>query len=679
MRNSKWSGKDPMRLCLVVLFMVGWGFDPPAAFGQEEEGIGSRGLIDAAGRGGGEESASELGADEPAAEGAGGVETGLIETEDEPSLIEQCRAEASRGSALVPPPSPRYPTVNWHGYFRFRCDLFTEVDLGTYYSTSQTQYTATSNFLPPLVENYTNSSGNATFADRLAGRKEQTIGTGNMRLRLSPEIEISRSIRIGTTVDLLDNLVLGSTPEYLGNAVDASSGVGKTGYYGGYPGPAVPLDTFTSTQTPPSAGVNSLQDSIVVKEAWAEWGLVSGADARRETFSIGVLKLGRYAFDWGLGILSDRGDYDRDDSGLTPLQRFAALDADWGNYLDRISWRYFFPGFTALIGYGWLSSGPTSRVATTGWKQPYDLEQEDDLYQLEVAVYSFPESRNGYDAHRKRLFLGKPVFDWGVYVTYRKQSMATQFAKDVKPKVRFDYVADFGNLELVARDAWVVTPDLWLRLDWRPDPATRWYAGLEAAVGVGRIGNPTGAANASEIDLLQWGFALETNLTLGAISFGVDAGAASADNAELMEVVIKGAKPWGRDTSLTSFAFNPNYFVDMLLFREVVGTVTNAGYVRPHFDFDMIPTDENAFGGLVSVVYGFALEPEAFPGNSTNLGLEFNLQAFYEETNRLFASCGLGVLFPMAGLDRPADFLIPSPGKESAWAWTLQGNFAWVF
>ena len=592
---------------------------------------------------------------------------------DSPSLIDQVRKEARTPTNLPTPPLSKYPHVEWHGAFRFRTDLFNEADLGTYEAKSQTEYTATSLFLPPLVKNYTNSSGGATFADKLDGRSEKTIGTANLRLRVDPTVHVSNSLRIGTTVDLLDNIVLGTTPDYLGNVSGGNT-------YGGFPGAGVPLDTFTRSQMPPSAGVNSLQDSVAVKEAWAEWDI--GRDEKSaSSFSLGTLKVGRYAYDWGLGIMSSRGDFDRNDTSLTTMQRARALDADWGSYLDRANWNYDFGPMSLMAGFGWLGSGPSSRIATDTSGQPYDIEEKDDLYQVELAFYSRPTTRDDFVQRRKHLFTGKPVVDWGLYVNYRRQSMAST-VKSATGVVQYAHLdTAFNDLELVDRDAWLVTPDLFVRLDWRPDPSTRIYGALEAVASVGHVANSDGTAAGQEIDVLLYGAALETNITLGLVSFGLDAGLASGDSTELMELYTgKQKTPWGSDNQLSRYAFNRNYSLDLILYREVLGTVTNSAYLRPHFDFDIIPTEEDAFGGMISALYAFAPDNQAFATDSTNIGLELDAHIFYEESNRFLATAGFGVLIPFAALDRPENYIVDGlSARDAEWSWTLQGNFYLVF
>src|SRR5690606_21351572 len=105
-------------------------------------------------------------------------------------------------------------------------------------------------------------------------------------------IHVARSMRIHATVDFLDNVVLGSTPDYAGYLLR----------------PDVPLVAFSDAAVPPASGVNGFQDGVRVKEAYAEW---------QPAF---LLRVGRQASHWGLGILANAGN---------------EIDDDFGDYTDR--------------------------------------------------------------------------------------------------------------------------------------------------------------------------------------------------------------------------------------------------------------------------------------------------------------------------------------------------------
>ena len=148
-----------------------------------------------------------------------------------------------------------YPYFEHHGYFRFRADLFYNGHLGTVVPGEAGS--GTSAIKAPLTENEVNNTSNA-WIDGGGGVSSQdaaTIAGANLRLRYQPTVHISSKMRINATLDLLDNLVLGSTPDYQ-PFLDR---------------PDVPLVAFTGSQVSPSAGVNGVRDSIRVTEAFAEW------------------------------------------------------------------------------------------------------------------------------------------------------------------------------------------------------------------------------------------------------------------------------------------------------------------------------------------------------------------------------------------------------------------------
>ena len=37
-----------------------------------------------------------------------------------------------------------------------------------------------------------------------------------------------------------------------------------------------------------------------------------------------------------------------------------------------------------------------------------------------------------------------------------------------------------------------------------------------------------------------------------------------------------------RDRTVDNFRFHPDYHIDQILFREIIGTITDAIYIRPH-------------------------------------------------------------------------------------------------
>jgi uncharacterized protein (TIGR04551 family) len=116
------------------------------------------------------------------------------------------------------------------------------------------------------------------------------------------------------------------------------------------------------------------------------------------------------------------------------------------------------------------------------------------------------------------------------------------------------------------------------------------------------------------------------------------------------------------NNAIHRFAFDPDYHVDLILFRRILGTVNNATYFKPGVSYDIVDN----FGARVDIMYAMANRPVAYPGNSYNLGLEIDAQLMYKnEEEGFYAGLVYGVLFPFAGLGLPASIYGTQYAKES--------------
>src|SRR5690606_28967482 len=120
---------------------------------------------------------------------------------------------------------------------------------------------------------------------------------------------------------------------------------------GGY----APTGAFATTQWAPTAGQNSLSDSVAVKRVWGEY-----------TTPIGLLRFGRMASHWGLGMLVNDGN---------------GHDSDYGSTADRLLFVTGIKSWDLYFGALWdfANEGPTSATLTERQGQPYDLAQGDDV------------------------------------------------------------------------------------------------------------------------------------------------------------------------------------------------------------------------------------------------------------------------------------------------------------
>lgn len=599
---------------------------------------------------------------EPTIEAVEGDEAGKASDEN-PSLDDLLKDKALDVASQWEGPGattePDYPWFEHHGYFRLRVDGFYRGHLGTHYTTklaapdgSLYQVTrSTSGFLPPLTENIPNT--NSPNADRVGPQGEDWLAGANLRFRYRPTLHVSKTLAIHAEFDVLDNLVLGSTPDYDPARPDA------------------PLSIFAKTQAPPSSGLNGLKDSIRVKQAWFSWDIMTPTDLGAPLLAISA---GRMARHWGLGIVENDGE---------------DLDANFGTYVDRVTLLARLGGIYFEAGYGWVASGPTTENPMMAYGEPIDLTNSDDVTEVTLAIFSKPMTQ----AERKHRFKhmhvrNKISFDWGAYAVYRRQKLDSFIERTDEngDVVGYDYWSPgdgTDNLQLLSRDAWTVTPDVWLRLEWVPKIHQRVRIELEAAGVIGRIGSVNTDPGDTSMDIRSFGAALEFEYLMGNISFGFDAGLATGDKTHQafgyldQSIINQGTNP-----KLASFYFHPDYHVDELLFRRVMGTVTNSWYIRPWFQYDLFEAEADSLAARLDLVYGRALEANATPGNNANLGVELDLSIFYEEKGLIYAGLSWAVLWPLAGFD-----LVPGHGgvpttataKGSKWSTAIRAIVGIMF
>lgn len=563
-----------------------------------------------------------------------------------------------------------YPWFEHHGSFRFRSDLFWRAHLGTdAFVPSDARTVGTSLFYPPLSHNFTNNQGTGGITDPDTigeGRDEETIAGANLRFRYSPTLHLTSDLRIHATFDVLDNLVLGSTPDFSGRLLELR--------------PDAPLVVLAGGQAPPESGRLTWRDSIRVKEAYGEW---------RSLF--GLLRFGRTAEHWGMGLFRN--------GGFDP-------DADFGDYVDRVSWQARFWGIDVMAAWDFAAEGPTSEGPGQFYGQPYDLDQADDVIQAVVAVFQRPVSEEDLALRKRDLDERRvPVIDWGLYNMFRRQDLDlsyetyTNILGDADTSQDLGYASPFGGswdaVQYVQRDAWVWIPDLWVRFEWRPKYGQQLHVELEAAIVYGRFNaawaTTTGDTSPFETDILQYGGVLQADYTTGGLSFGLEFGLASGDEDvegfgalglfnPVYSINDDGLPVPLGNKKLTAFSFDPDYHTDLLLFREVIGSVTNAMYFKPWVQYDLFEGEEAALGARFDLEYGRALQDAATPGNDPNLGVEMDLRLFYEEKGRFLATLEWGILFPLAGFDLLDGYGGYSGSRhESKWATTLQARVHWMF
>src|SRR5207302_5125149 len=173
---------------------------------------------------------------------------------------------------------------------------------------------------------------------------EHTVAGANMRFRFEPTFNISEEVRIKMQVDALDNVIMGSNPDY---AFSRNLSYARD-----------PFSVFSDSQVPPSSAINGLTDSIAVKRIYGE-----------VSTPVGLLRFGRMGSNWGLGMLHNDGN---------------CLDCDYGDTVDRIQFvAEPISGWYIVPGIDFNVEGPQ---LTRSNGVPLDLSNGDDAHSLVIAA-----------------------------------------------------------------------------------------------------------------------------------------------------------------------------------------------------------------------------------------------------------------------------------------------------
>ena len=102
-----------------------------------------------------------------------------------------------------------------------------------------------------------------------------------------------------------------------------------------------------------------------------------------------------------------------------------------------------------------------------------------------------------------------------------------------------------------------------------------------------------------------------------------------------------------QDTDIRNFRFNQDYRIDLILWREIIGGITDALYIKSGTSY-AFNDSLSVFGALI---YSKALKPTSTPsGTSTQLGFEVNAGVRYQTDDGFYAQLAYGILFPFDGL-----------------------------
>ena len=549
-------------------------------------------------------------------------------------IREEIRAQMATQSAAQAWPEEKRKLELFvpNGYFRIRPELFNKFDLGRGLDTM----------------------GYSLWPRSAVSASERTTAGINMRFRFEPTLNVSEEVRIKTQIDALDNVIFGSTPAYAFSRSDQQA-----------------FSIFSNTQVPPQAGLNSFRNSIQVKRVYGE-----------VTTPVGILRFGRMGSHWGLGMVHNDGN---------------CLDCDHGDTVDRVMFVAPvppLPDFYITPMIDWNGIGLTSeRVGDIG--QPYPLTNSDQILSFILAI----AKRDTEQQAKTKLQNGQAVFNFGIHFTYRSQkndpaSYYKQFP--FQPSADRDpFQSTVGSSFYVPRRGSFYLPDFWAKYERK-----RFRIEIEAAALFGSFSNraldPADANNPirnSTLNLAQFGAVAQAEVRLlnGALHLNMEIGYASGDNSpgfgnrpgrlynaitqrtvtEPVPGAIDGPK-WCIAVSATcaknnirNFRFNQDYRIELILWREIIGGITDAIYVKPTISYDVT----EGFRLYASIIYSRAVFAYSTPSSTNpNLGIELNAGVRYETEDGFFAQFAWGVLFPLGGFQQSPGNVVSLPSLDTAQA-----------
>jgi len=590
----------------------------------------------------------------------------------------QAELEAQEASALTPvqddawaeeewkweePIEPELNFLEFDGYFRLRWDLFTNLDLGTFRAvdveggeTIDAEYVfgpyaepwvfqqdASTNGAfggaviesPPIPQCRTDAGRDGCA--RTSGQEDiDTLAAANMRLRLEPTLNVFEDIKIKSQIDVLDNVVLGSNPD-------------------AFPyNPISPLAVFSRSQVPTSDGRNDVfSDAIRVKRLWGE-----------VTTPLGQLRFGRQPDHFGMGILHNEG---------------ADLDNDFGDNVDRVLFAAKLGDFYIMPAYDWVVTGPLSGTPTQPFGQEFDRGERDDVEQWNLIVIK----KDADEVANQRLQNGQVAWEAGGYGTFRRQNWdVPDFYRDAEVD------SQASENRLVERNAAIGTGAFWGQMRWRKLTVEAEYAFVYGTINdsaVFRDPDDGFGSSGDRIELNQHGGAVRGEYTFlenDALKVELLVAFATGDEAPgwgVRPLLGRGANlnrvggVWDGDQSgdgdITNFRFNPAYNFDLILWRQLVGTLTDGLVIRPSVQYNIT----KALGARFDLVYSRALVADSTPsgslgidlndadggdvgdglgGPSEDLGFELDFKLFFDSDDGFHAWFQYGLFIPMDGLDR---------------------------
>ena len=453
-------------------------------------------------------------------------------------------------------------------------------------------------------------SGQYFYPLPLGNPSSQWLTHGDLRLRTDLSF-YPRGSKVGVhaRIDVLDNLSVGSTPR------------------------GTPLTT-TSQQAPTDYAFR-------IKRAYGQ-----------ALTPVGILAVGRMGAHWGLGILANGGD---------------CRDCNSGDAADRVAWMAPMLDHIFAFAFDVAYRGPTTGRSLEESNRWLDLDPSDNV---RTATFAVTRMQSEWVRERRRR-AGRTTVNYGAYVSHRWQNRDVPV--DYYPT---DEEVDLDPGQVMERGYRAIAVDGWVRVE---HPKFRIEA--EAAYLGARIEEPSlvpGLRLDEPITSRQFGAALESNFGPLDARFkaGFDAGFASGDEAPGFgaNLSYSGEPPREgdlrgpqanvpNDIQVNNFRFHPDYRIDRILFHEIIGTVTDAAYARPHLSWVVGQAGPGTLTAQLAAPVSWAIQPNSAPGGQSPLGVELDPSLVYHNERGLLLAFDYAVLFPFEGLDNRVDDVPAKPAQ----------------
>lgn len=453
-------------------------------------------------------------------------------------------------------------------------------------------------------------SGQLLFPVSISDPNEQTLTYHDMRLRTDfAAYAPGGVVAIKARVDVLDNMALGGSAD-------------------GIPG-------GTTTQRPPE------DTAFRIKRAWGE-----------VLTPVGYIAAGRMGHHWGLGMLGNGGD---------------CPDCDSGDAADRVAFITAAASHIFAFAYDFSAAGYT--VPRKIESRSVDIEPSAQVRTFTVAVLNWRDEA----ARKRRARAGKATFEYGG--TYARRWQSNDIPATYLPVAAGPDTIDAA--QVVGRGLNANVFDVWSRLSF---PGFRIEVeGAYMTASFEQASLVPGLLMRQRVESRQYGGVLESEAGSpdGPFGAGLDLGYASGDDAPgfgarpplgSLEAPRagdldgpQGTPPY--DFRVDNFRFHPDYHVDRILFREIIGTVTDATYLRPHVRLRLLDFGTARLQLLLAGIASWANYASSTPGGEKYLGFELNPTLAYTSDDGFAAAFEHAVLFPGGGLDNPDLGLSAKPAQ----------------